>query len=304
MHPSFEEISCNICGRNETRTIYESTLPQDLSLEVTKRFAPADHTKGNDRIVQCLHCGFIYSSPRMKQEYIWQGYSEAVDDKYATQAEARMTTFKRALKTIQQYLPQKGKILDVGCAAGFFLKVASDAGWDAHGIEPNKGLAEFGRTRYGVNIVTENFLSIHLPSNSFDAVTLWDVIEHVPDPRAYMREVLRILKPGGYFFVNIPDFGSIFAKLSGKKWWFLSPVHIYYFNRITLKKMLAIEGFTVVTIRMHWQTLALGYLFERFTDYNSFLSKIGIKICKFLGISKLPIRYYASQALAVAQKPK
>lgn len=303
MHQAFEEIFCNLCGGKDVDILYPSNLPQDLSLELTKRFAPSDHAKGHDQLVRCRNCGLAYSNPRMKREYMWQGYSDAVDEKYATQAEERIATFTRTIHMIEKYIPQKGKILDIGCAAGFFLKVAKDAGWDAHGIEPNKGLAEFGRKRYGIDITSVDFLSSQLPDNSFDAVTFWDVLEHVSDPTAYIHEAYRILKPGGFIFVNFPDFGSVFVKIFGEKWWFLSPVHIYYFTRKTLAKLLEKNGFQTKAMRMHWQTLALGYLFVRFVDYSTLVSKLGTSITKALGLNKFPMRYYASQALAIAQKP-
>jgi len=301
LHPAFEEIACNICGQQKTKIIYPSTLPQDLSLAVTERFAPADHAKGNDQIVQCLNCGLAYANPRMKADYIWQGYSDAVDTKYVTQAEERMRTFKRTIRIIEQYQPQKGKLLDIGCAAGFFLKVAKDAGWNVQGVEPNKGLATFGAARY--DVLSKNFLSSELEASAYDVVTFWDVLEHVPDPSAYIRESHRILKPGGFLFLNFPDFGSRLAQWSGQKWWFLSPVHIYYFNRQTISALLQKEKFAVQKINMHWQTLSLGYLFGKFADYNRFISKTGVALSKMLGMYRLPVRYYASQAMAIAQKP-
>lgn len=302
MHEAFEEIICNLCGSTDQTVVFPSTLPQDLSLKVTTRYAPSDHTTGHDQIVRCNQCGLVFVSPRMKAQYIWQGYSDAVDEKYATQDEERIKTFQAALKQIEQYVPSKGRLLDVGSAAGFFLKVTTDAGWQAEGIEPNKGLAAWGRQRYGVTIRTEDLLTTHYPEASFDVVTFWDVLEHVSDPRAYIREAWRITKPGGFVFVNFPDFGSLLAKAAGKRWWFLSPVHIYYFDRTTLAKLLELEGYSVKRIDRHWQTLSLGYLIERFGDYSRPLASFGQKVAAAVGLSSFPLRYYASQALAVAQK--
>lgn len=303
MHEAFEEIPCNLCGSFEATEVFASTLPADLSLALTKRFAPADHASGHDRIIRCTHCGLVFSNPRIKREYIWQGYSDAVDMKYATQSEERMDTFKCALKKIEKYCPKRGRMLDVGCAAGFFLKVAKEAGWEAYGIEPNKGLAQFGAERYGVHISSKDFLESDFAPRSFQVITFWDVLEHVTDPSAYVRRAFELLAPGGYLFVNFPDFGSRLARWTGEKWWFLSPVHIFYFDRRTLRSMLEKCGFSLDRAEMHWQTLTLGYLFERFSDYNKFISRLGRGVCSFLGIGKLPVRYYAAQALAIAHRP-
>ena len=303
MHQAFEEILCNLCGSSEVDEVYPSTLPEDLSLALTKRFAPADHASGNDRIVRCKKCGLAFASPRMKREYIWEGYSAANDTKYATQGKDRLATFTRAFVKIEMYVPSKGSLLDVGCAAGFFLKVAKDRGWGVEGIEPNQGLARWGKDHYGVPIRSVDFLTAGLPSDHFDAITFWDVLEHVTDPGAYMRESFRILKKGGYLFINFPDFGSPLARLAGKRWWFLSPVHIYYFTRTTMVAFLKKENFDVVRMERHYQTLALGYLFERFEPYSTLISKFGMNFTTMLGLKNIPIRYYASQALAIARKP-
>lgn len=303
MHESFEDIPCNLCGSRDVVELYSATLPEDLSLKLTKRFAPADHLSGNDRIVRCRRCALAFSSPRMKPEYIWQGYSDAEDNRYATQGKDRLATFSRAVNKIESYVGHKGTMLDVGCAAGFFLKVAKDAGWDVQGIEPNKGLAAWGSTTYGVPIRTINFLEASLSKDYYDVVTFWDVLEHVTDPKAYLKEAFRVLKPGGYLIINFPDFGCPLARLAGKKWWFLSPVHIYYFTRQTLGKFLTNERFTIEKMERHWQTLSLGYLFERFEAYNKLISRVGTFLVEWLHLSELPIRYYASQALVIAKKP-
>ena len=98
MDQAFEEVPCNLCGSDETIELFKSTLPEDLSLALTKRFAPADHVSGNDRIVRCKKCGLAFASPRMKREYIWKGYVDANDTKKGTQGKDRLANFTRDLK--------------------------------------------------------------------------------------------------------------------------------------------------------------------------------------------------------------
>lgn len=302
LHPAFESVACNLCGSTQATVLYPSTLPQDLSIKVTKRFAPADHVSGNDQIVKCPRCGLIYVNPRVKPEFVWRGYSDADDTRYATQTEGRLATFEHAVDFIESYVAKQGKLLDVGSAAGFFLKVAKDAGWKVQGIEPNKGLAAWGSKEYDIPISTDDFLKSKLPDASFDVVTFWDVLEHVSDPRAYVREAARVLKPGGYLFVNYPDVDSISSRIFKQKWWFISPVHLYYFNRKTLMHYFEEEGLMFKAQKNHRQTLALGYLFIRFADYNKAVSKLGRAIIGGLGLANFPMKYYAGQAVAVAQK--
>ena len=302
LHEAFEDVPCNLCGSTEAELLYPSTLPQDMSVAITKRFAPSDHVSGNDRIVKCRRCGLIYVNPRIKREFVWQGYSDAQDTKYATQTEGRLATFQRAVRMIEQYVPKRGKLLDVGCAAGFFLKVAKDAGWKVQGFEPNRALAKWGSKQYGVSISSLDFVTAKLPANSFDVVTFWDVLEHVTDPKAYIREASRVLKPGGFLFINYPDMGSIYSKIFKQKWWFVSPVHLFYFDRRTLQQYFEEDGLRFIEQNRHWQTLALGYLFTRFADYSKSLSSLGRRVVTALGLANIPVRYWAGQAVAVAEK--
>lgn len=302
MHDAFEHIPCNFCGGSNVEVVFPSTLPQDLSLDLTVRYAPADHASGNDQIVRCRTCALAFVSPRMKPEYIWRGYSDATDVHYAAQENDRIRTFARAIRRIERDVPDRGTLLDVGCAAGFFLKAARDVGWSVAGIEPNRGLAAWGSARYDVPVRSIPFTE-YTSDRFYDVITFWDVLEHVTDPRAYIRRAFTTLRPGGFLYVNFPDFGSILARIAGKRWWFLSSVHIYYFTRTTLAKLLIAEGFSVVTMERHYQTLPLGYLIERFAPYSTSLARLGGNAIRALGLANLPIRYYASQALAVARKP-
>ena len=105
------------------------------------------------------------------------------------------------------------------------------------------------------------------PAKSYDVVTLWDVLEHTPDPKTEMREMHRLLKDDGLLVINYPDIGSWIARADGTSWVFLLDVHLYYFTRATIRKLLGDAGFEVVRIRPHFQRLALGYVLHRATPY-------------------------------------
>ena len=197
---------------------------------------------------------------------------------------------------------QKGASLDVGTAGGSFLAVAQRNGWEVAGCEPNRWMAEWGKEHYSIDIVPGTIFDMGLEDESFDVVTLWDVIEHTPDPTTVLEECRRVLKPGGLLVVNIPDIGSLVSRLMGRRWVFLLSIHLYYFTVQTLREMLKKTGFKMLLSRPHWQTLELGYILFRMEAYVRPLARLGGRIVKALGLQHLQIPYWMGQTLAIAEK--
>jgi len=195
----------------------------------------------------------------------------------------------------------------VGCASGFFLKVARDRGWDAEGVEPNKWLVKWGNEQFGLRMKAATMREANFPAESFDVITMWDVLEHTPDPDAELKEAHRLLKRGGFLLVNIPDSGSSFARVFGKRWWFVLSVHLYYFTTKTLKAMLEKNGFSVVVRKRYFQTLSLAYLIRMLkhlakNPVGSIASDTMGSVARVLRMEKFPMTYYAGQTLFLVRK--
>lgn len=296
-----EEVSCNLCDNKDEKIIYEAKYNLETKSDFDVKFKSSGDERLIDRVVECKKCGLRYVNPRLKPTLIIKGYSEGSDENFISQAEGRERTFRRQLNFINNYTV-KGNLLDIGTAGGSFLKVAKEDGWSVEGIEPNKWLCEWGFKNYGIKIKQGVLKDYKFPSNNFDLITLWDVLEHTSDPRSVLKECCRILKPGGTILINYPDVDTIIHKLMGRRWIFYLSVHLYYFTPKTLTKMLENEGFKPLIFKNHWQTLELGYLLFRLHTYNKILSKIGCYLVKKLGISRLPIYYWLGQTLCIARK--
>lgn len=301
MENPMEYVKCGICGSDDYKILFKGLKPEE-GIQLNEKYSASSYNIGNDQVVKCNKCGLMYVNPRLKADAIVQGYSDAEDEKYVSQAEGRLSTFKHGLKLVDKYHPQKGKILDVGCAAGFFLKVAKDAGWDTYGVEPSKWSVDWGNKKYGLKMVSGTLKGAKFNEDFFDVVTFWDVLEHVPDPKSDLLETNRIMKDGGLLVVNFPNIGSKLAKLAGKKWWFLLSVHLFYFTPQTIKELLKRCGFETIKIQRHWQTLALGYLVFRVKPYSKILYSVLNTMVNLFGIKDLPIKYYASQSVVIAKK--
>lgn len=295
----YEAVRCNLCDGDDYSIVY---LAREGERPDKTHFSASGNDVLLDQVVRCRKCGLAYVNPRPKGKAVVEGYSEAVDETYVSQAQGRMQTFRSSLATIEKFRPQKGRILDVGCAAGFFLKAAKENGWREFGVEPSKWLADYGKNKLKLNVKAGTLKQAKFPSNYFDAVTLWDVLEHVPDPAAELEEIRRVLKPGGLLVVNYPNFGSKLARLAGRKWWFLLSVHLYYFTPQTLKAMLEKSGFEQFYSKRHFQKLSLGYLAYRFGPYSKLLQNVLTKLVTGLGLQDRQVTYYASQALVLARK--
>ncbi|MEI7509011.1 MAG: class I SAM-dependent methyltransferase, partial [Flavobacterium sp.] len=143
---------------------------------------------------------------------------------------------KNKLKLINAQYP-KGRILDIGAGVGDFLQVAKKDGWQTTGIEPSEKAKKIAINK-GVSFV-ENLSE--LENNSFDIITMWHVLEHVPDLENQIKELKRLLKPNGTILIAVPNFKSFDALHYGKYWAaFDVPIHLWHFSKKARRKLFAI----------------------------------------------------------------
>lgn len=297
-----EHIPCNLCGNNDFKIIY----PPSYELAKVEKLADVFRSSGDDilldQLVHCRCCGLQYLTPRLRSSVIIDGYSAGEDPLFVSQAIAREKTFARCWRSIMKKAHPPGRLLDVGTASGAFLKVAQDQGWQVEGCEPNRWLTDWCKERYGISVFPGTIFDMQLPDHRFDVVSLWDVLEHTTDPKAVLKECHRVLKKEGLLIVNYPDAGSVIARAMGRKWVFLLSIHLYYFTRATIKKMLNEVGFEVKNYRPHWQTLELGYINMRMKPYLPGVVDVTEKIIKGLRIQNLSLPYWMGQTLVIAKK--
>lgn len=301
----FEHVRCNLCGADDS---YSDTL---YAADTEKIPRTADELKaiysssGSDifyeQLLRCKSCGLIYISPRPRPEIITGGYCQAIDENYVSQEKAREITFKRCVKIIAG-LKKTGRLLDIGAASGIFVKQAQDAGYDACGIEPSQWMCDFAKRKYGVSVHPGTLQDKSFDENAFDIITIWDALEHIPDPMATLREAQRLLKPGGLLFINYPRIDDHLAKVFGRKWWFLLSIHLYYFTPKTLSTYLEKTGFEQLGHRPHLQLLEYDYLVKRLGVYSAFLARMAKIFYIIPGFKSLMVPYFASQYLLIARK--
>ena len=139
---------------------------------------------------------------------------------------------KNKLNLINSLQPNKGRILDIGTGTGDFLSVAKNDGWQTIGVEPSDRAKAIAKNK-GVSFVEE---TSELENNSFDVISMWHVLEHVPDLDKQIKELKRLLKPTGTLIIAVPNFKSFDAKYYGKFWAaFDVPIHFWHFSKTAIK---------------------------------------------------------------------
>jgi SAM-dependent methyltransferase len=256
-----------------------------------------------DQTVRCKDCDLVYVNPRPLQSILLSGYADAEDPLFAAQNDQRIKTFHKTLQATLARLKMSGegkKVLDIGCAGGAFLVAAQQCGFDAVGVEPARWMAAYGRRTYGVDIRDGILKPGMFPEKSFDVITLWDVVEHLTDPKQILDLVHSLLKPNGILLVNYPDIDSVAAKTLGRKWPFWLSVHLLYYTRKTIAAQLKRSGFSVLWYRSCWQILPFGYVLQRAVPY---FRPLGIlqPVVNGIGLGKIPLKYNMGQVLTVAK---
>lgn len=138
-----------------------------------------------------------------------------------------------------------GRLIDVGSGKGRFLAAAHEAGWQVLGVEFASASAAAAHAAYGVEVVSGDFLAVPL-DGQFDVVTMWHVLEHLPDPAAALARAASILRPGGRLVVSVPNIDSVQARLGGDAWFHLDPSrHLFHFGPRSLSAMVSSLGFRV-----------------------------------------------------------
>lgn len=301
-----ETIDCPNCASGRHHTLRPASYPANISrTELLKAYSASSDHMLFDALVQCDDCALVYLNPRIRKDLIIESYSNATDPTFIAQNEERIATFKKSLLRLRErhgITPQTARrVLDVGCAGGAFPKAAHDLGFDAIGVEPSKWLAEQGRKLYGLDLRSGLLQEQDFPDQSFDLICLWDVIEHLPDAHDVVRHIHRLLRPGGYFVVNCPDYGSLARKVLGDKWPMLLSVHLIYFTKATITDFLRRDSFEVVEFRPFWQTLQLGYVLKRAGAYFSVFGVLQ-KAAETLRLHRVPITYNIGQSFVLARR--
>lgn len=211
---------------------------------------------GEYTYLRCKRCDAVYLSPMPNAHLVADLYqSEAYfsgDGRvgyydYAAMHKALLPLFQRRLAALSALRPSKGRLLDFGCADGYFLELARQQGWEITGVEISAFQAQYASSRLAISV----FDSIeHFPESSFDVITLWEVLEHLTQPIVELRKLKSRLRPGGVLMMSTPNAGFWKAVHKPGEWSnFSPPAHLILFTERTLKLTLSSAGFASIEVR-------------------------------------------------------
>ena len=282
-----EDVPCDYCGG------------RDADVLITGRDR-AYGLPGEFNVVRCRECGLCRTNPRPTVVSLAEAYPEEYPAHQAAAREARVPRglLRRALvnrlnyplgrrwprlvravmlpvtravlarRRAVGYLPfaGQGRLLDFGCGVGRYVSKMAGAGWKAEGIDISAQAVRLGR-QAGLTLHHGTLPGLDLPAESFDAVTMWQALEHVPSPKATLEAAARLLRPGGRLMVVCPRLDSLDAKWFGSCWFALElPRHLWHFTEATLRRHLEATGFEVERVRSVRRPAILRRSFAQVAD--------------------------------------
>jgi SAM-dependent methyltransferase len=284
-----ESVACDLCAACDECEVYPARIRRSLAdSDFTVFGERAEHA----RIVRCRRCGLRYASPRDASKGLLAKYEQLPLDGYLSDRDSRLVTARRDVRLLQKFV-NGGPVLDVGCSAGLFLSCLPSA-FDRYGIEPGQEGARLATAVAGEYRVHAGPLdSAPFERESFTAVTLWDVIEHLPSPRAALGQIHSFLRRGGFTFIVTPDINSSFARALGRRWPHLIRQHLFYFDRGTLGQLVTDSGLRIVRTATYTRYFTLSYLLARVgliqRNRQASLTSIGLRIPVNVGDSLLMV---------------
>lgn len=267
---------------------------------------------------RCRPCGMLLAELHLEPAEVFSRYSEAyyeADSAPAFQNRRGYPSYRGAQKTlgacfddklalVRRYVPS-GRLLDAGAAYGFFLKAASPY-FEGVGVDVSEYAAAVARDEFGVSVQAGDIEHTGFPDCHFDAVVLWDIIEHLIKPVDALREVRRILKPGGHIFVSTDDASNWLPRMLGSHWWALgAPLHLCHFSKKGLAIAFQRAGLDLLTITGDPRRYSVAEIVKHFgVSYRSaFLARSGAKLEKY-ALGRLALRVTRpEQFVAIGRSP-
>lgn len=222
---------------------------------------------------QCRNCGFVFTNPipgpsELAKYYESPDYLSHTANTFSFIGQVyklfRNANIKSKFKIVNNKSKEK-TILDIGCGTGELLNYFKKKGWDVLGVEPNNSARSFASKKYSIAVYDENELN-KFKENSFDVISMWHVLEHVPDLNGRMNQLKKLLKKDGLLVIALPNLDSPDAVKYGSKWAGLDvPRHLYHFTKDTFELLLKAHKMELLkSIPMKFDAYYVSLLSEKY----------------------------------------
>ncbi|MBM3917560.1 MAG: class I SAM-dependent methyltransferase [Sphingomonadales bacterium] len=239
-----ENTDCPICQSSVTKSIY------------------------NDTLLQCNHCKHGWANLQLDHAFLQALYAENYfkGEEYAdylADKDILQLNFKKRIKTISKQIPYLNSALEIGCAYGFFYQTLQNRFPNVKyiGYDISADAIAYANQHFGPFFSAANFLDIPSETKQ-DAIFMWDVIEHLADPAAFIKKAHESCKPAGMLYLTTGDFGAALSRLQGKKWRMIHPpTHLHYFTKKSIQKLLLDNGFEPIFVKYPPVYRSLGLIY-------------------------------------------
>jgi YD repeat-containing protein len=239
-------------------------------------------SEGLYKVYKCRDCTAMFVVNRPSIEELIQHYGKGSDPAYDEDNKRQLCYYYDQLgKIIRKILPQGKKIFDVGCSRGWFFD--SMNGWECHGNELNELEAKEAQKKYGENILHMDFQQCPDYSIPFDVVAVQDVLDHFINPVGVVQKANKLLSKGGVMVIKVHDWGCLYARVTGKKFYaYIPPSHLTFFNKKSLHVLCEKNGFKIIQYKHYPQLLSLPKVFYRLSQgkADSFFGQIHLLLEK------------------------
>lgn len=241
--------------------LYPSNVPPGATMNSREFACTSEELSVHDDIFICRDCRLARSVAPVECNELHELYRDVEDSRYLVSVDERRGSFGQLLEEIERY-HGPGRLLEVGSFLGLFLEEAQRKGWKAKGIEPSVWASQQARSR-GLDVYNGPLEGFDSQAAAYDAVTLWDVLEHLFDPVDALLRIKPLLKPGGILCLTTINIGGFGAHCLRGQWPWLMRMHLHYFTRHSLTKMMEMLDFEVVRLSTYPKVLKIGYLLRR-----------------------------------------
>lgn len=222
----------------------------------------------NNSLLKCMNCGVVFDESSLLGESYYE--NERVPHVDEKKIKSRKRNAKQRVRLIRKILKKESSIIDIGCGEGLFLQEIKNYVNNVYGIEPAKSYAAYAKENMNLNIHQGILESFEGPDNSFDIVTMFHVLEHLPSPSHALGKIYSWLKKNGYIVIEVPNIEGPTAKYKGLNWELIYPEHRFHFSPGSLQYLLKKNGFEIISVK--------------FRDFDQYRTGIGTNLRK-LGIT-------------------
>ena len=267
-------IACPICGKSKSQLRFSAT--DSIDVLFNKYFVTDAGAGRHLEIRQCLNCqvSFVPQTGELLEKLNDYYKNAPLDESYLSDEKGRRATARNLLKNLAP-----SRLLDFGSNVGIFLDEARKLGFEVYGVESSEKARKYAKDKFSLSLVPNT------PDQKFDLITLFDVLEHVSDPKGLLVALSAHLSSDGKIIITSPDLDALAARLWGKHWFALIPGHLFFFPSRTTEYLAETLGLKLERLGWYRRYLSLNYLLGRILRISPFsfpiVGKINIPINTF-----------------------